>query len=138
MPAPVGMAVAVGVGGGTAVHIPGPFQMLRMYALALALKSAGAGAVTMLSGGTAKLKNALGPPAKAGVHSFVPFGVGKITGAPSSRIRKTICGRVNPALSTHVDALFTSYVMTLAPGGTAPAAATDAAFVFDVPLVGFL
>src|SRR3954470_1675985 len=106
-----------------------------MYALPVALKSAG---VVLLSSRTAKAKYALGPPTKFGMSSFVPLGAGNLTTAPSSRTRKTSSGFLRPSSgSVQVDALFTSYVMTLAPGGTAPAAATDAAFVFEVP-AGFM
>src|SRR4051812_38843631 len=129
MPAPVGVVSGGPALAGTSEQVPVPFQTLRMYALPVALKSAG---VVLLSSGTAKAKYALGPPTKLGMSSFVPLGAGKITAAPSWRIRKTICGRVT-APSIQVDALFTSYVMTLARGGRAPAAATHAAFVFEVP-----
>src|SRR5438477_13004907 len=101
-----------------------------MYALPVALKSAGA---TFPSWGTAKAKYALGEPTKLGMSSLAVVGLGKTTSAPSSLNLKTICGRFTPE-SSHVDTLFTSYVITFAPGGTAPAAATYAAFVFEFPV----
>ena len=69
------------------------------------------------------------------MSSLAEAGLGKTTSAPSSLILKTICGRFVPA-SSQVDTPLTSYVTMLAPGGTEPAAATYAAFVFEVPLVG--
>src|SRR3954451_25291003 len=105
MPDPVGVSVAVI---GVPAHLPVLFQMLRMYALPVALKSAGA---VTLSWGTAKAKYALGPPTKLGMSSFAPVDTGKITGTPSSRMRKMICGPVRgvvPLLSVQVDALFIS------------------------------
>jgi len=70
-----------------------------------------------------------------GINSVAVAGSGNTTSAPSSLNLKTICGRVVPA-SSQVETLFTSSVTTLAPEGTAPAAATYAAFVFELPVVG--
>src|SRR4051812_4045188 len=128
MPAPVGACT-----GGPALvveQVPVPFQMLRVYALPVALKSAG---LALLSCGTAKAKNALGEPTKLGVSSVAVAGSGKMTSTSSTLSLKTICGRFVPA-SSQVETLLTSYLMIFAPAGCAPAAATYAALVLEVPV----
>src|SRR3954471_5945955 len=140
MPSPVRV-----VSDAASEQVPVLFHTLRMYALPVALKSAGSGngsgGGVLKSCGRAKAKYALGDPTKLGMSSVaVPVpaggsGSGKTTSTPSTLILKTICGRLVPA-SSHVDTLLTSYVTTLAPAGTEPAAATWAALVFDVPVVG--